>query len=113
MMHSDLYLFALALAKVSLLTGFAPALFMFYGAEMLARALGWVPAPNRLGRGEARQKQICWRVGTHPIGSKFGDAKFRNKVSGDGQLAHSKRNLIPSNSLSRATSPSRKEWRQA
>lgn len=78
---SNLALFFLALAKVAVLCGFAPAILIFYALDLLEGA-GRVPALIRWRRGESRQEQHRERVGTHPIGSQFGDELPSQKISG-------------------------------
>jgi hypothetical protein len=47
---SDPSLFFFALAKTALNTGILPAILFVYVAEMLVRALGWVPTRNLFGK---------------------------------------------------------------
>jgi hypothetical protein len=98
-MHSELlnlYLFASAMAKAALLTGFAPgiaALFLF----------------NKFGTGALRPEQS---ESGHVRGSNLrfvSDSLSASSMSsGDGQLANKRLDLIPVVKLNLATSPSRK-----
>jgi hypothetical protein len=55
---SDLSLFAYALGKVALSTGFIPAFLIFYAARIVARVLGWVPSPYTSGEKVVRDGNV-------------------------------------------------------
>jgi hypothetical protein len=103
-MHSELlnlWLCLKLLSRVSVLCGFMVSVLLVYVAETWASAFR-VPARKLFGKvvsdevvrvgisasvldrnsrrllgskNATRQKKICRRVGTHPIGAKFGDAR--------------------------------------
>lgn len=77
---SNLELFAQLMFRVSVLCGFGVSVPFVSAAETWAKAFR-VPARKRSWNVVSWPRAKSLRVGTHPIGSQFGDAPFRDVPS--------------------------------
>lgn len=75
-LFSNLSLLAHCVGKILLLTGIVPAIFFVYAAQLLGKLFRVPAQPSDDLVVSLPTANRRW-VGTHPIGSQFGDEKLR------------------------------------